>query len=202
MAVNGKTVVQGASPLGQRLGEQVFDPRISIWDDATVDYRPGSRSCDGEGVPSRRTPVIENGVVASFLYDLQTAGLASTESTGNGARGLATLPSPSPTTVVIGDGDAGFDDMLADIKEGLVVEQLLGASQGNILGGDFSGNILLGYAVKNGEIMGRVKDTMISGNVYEALKEVAAIGRDGKWVGGRARVPHIYCSRLAVSAKA
>ncbi len=201
MAINGKTVVQGASPLGHRLGEQVLDSRISIWDDATVDYRPGSRFCDGEGVPSRRTPVIENGVVASFLYDLQTAALAGTESTGSGARGLATLPSPSPSTVVIDDGDASFEEMLADIKDGLVVEQLLGASQGNILGGDFSGNILLGYAVKDGEIVGRVKDTMISGNIYEALKEVAAVGRDGKWVGGRARIPHIYCARLAVSAK-
>jgi PmbA protein len=202
MAVNGKTVLQGASPLGHRLGEQVFDSRISIWDDATVDYRPGSRLCDGEGVPSRRTPIIEDGVVSSFLYDLQTAALAGTESTGSGGRGLATLPSPSPSTVVIDDGDASFEEMLADIKDGLVVEQLLGASQGNILGGDFSGNILLGYAVKNGEIVGRVKDTMVSGNIYEALKEVAAVGRDGKWVGGRVRIPHICCPRLAVSAKA
>jgi len=201
MAVNGKTVVQGASPLGHRVGEQVLDSRISIWDDATVDYRPGSRACDGEGVPSRRTPIIEKGVVAGFLYDLQTAAQAGAESTGSGSRGLTTLPSPSPSTVVIDDGDASFEDMLADIKDGLVVEQLLGASQGNILGGDFSGNILLGYAVKNGEIVGRVKDTMVSGNIYEALKEVAAVGRDGKWLAGRARIPHIYCPRLAVSAK-
>lgn len=201
MAINGKTVVQGASPLGHRLGEQVLDSRISIWDDATVDYRTGSRFCDGEGVPSRRTPIIENGVVTSFLYDLQTAAMAGRESTGSGARGLSTLPSPSPSTIVVGDGDASFEEMLADIKDGLVVEQLLGASQGNILGGDFSGNILLGYAVKNGEIVGRVKDTMVSGNIYEALKEVAAVGKDGKWVGGRARIPHIYCASLAVSAK-
>ncbi len=91
--------------------------------------------------------------------------------------------------------------MLADIKEGLVIEQLMGASQGNVLGGDFSGNVLLGYAVKNGEIVGRVKDTMVSGNIYEVLKEVNAIGREGKWVGGRLRIPHIYCPRLAVSTK-
>ena len=201
MAINGKTVLQGASPLGDRLGERVLDRRISIWDDATIDYRPGSRSCDSEGVPSQRTPIIENGVVANFLYDLQTAALAGKKSTGSGSRGLATLPSPSPSTVVVENGDISFQDMLADVKEGLVVEQLLGATQGNILGGDFSGNILLGYAVKNGEILGRVKDTMISGNVYEALKEVAAIGSEGKWVGGRARIPHVYCPRLSVSRK-
>ncbi|MCJ7523235.1 MAG: TldD/PmbA family protein, partial [Dehalococcoidia bacterium] len=201
MAINGKTVLQGASPLGHRLGEKVLDSRVSIWDDATIGYRPGSRLCDGEGIPSRRIPIIENGVVTNFLYDLQTAALAGTKSTGSGSRGLATLPSPSPSTVVVENGDTGFEDMLADIKEGLIVEQLLGATQGNILGGDFSGNILLGYAVKNGEIIGRVKDTMISGNIYEALKDVAAIGSEGKWIGGRVRLPHIYCPRLAVSRK-
>jgi PmbA protein len=187
--------------LGNRVGEQVFDPRLSIQDDATMDYRPGSRLCDGEGVPSQRTPIIENGVVSGFLYDLQTAALAAARSTGNASRGLATLPSPSPSTVVVENGDTGFEDMLADIREGLVIEQLMGASQGNVLGGDFSGNVLLGYAVKNGEIVGRVKDTMVSGNIYEVLKEVVAIGREGRWVGGRLRVPHIYCPRLSVSTK-
>jgi len=201
IAVNGKTVLQGASPLGNRKGEQVFDPRISIWDDATIDYRPGSRFCDDEGVPSQRTPIIERGVVASFLYDLQTAALAGTRSTGSASRGLGSLPSPSLSTLVIENGDTSFEDMLADIEEGLVIEQLMGASQGNVLGGDFSGNVLLGYMVNNGEIVGRVKDTMVSGNIYEVLKEVGAIGREGKWVVGRLRIPYIYCPRLAVSTK-
>jgi len=201
IAVNGKTVLQGASPLGNRKGEQVFDPRISIWDDATIDYRPGSRFCDDEGVPSQRTPIIEKGVVASFLYDLQTAALADTLSTGSASRGLASLPSPSLSTLVIENGDTSFEDMLADIEEGLIIEGLMGASQGNVLGGDFSGNVLLGYMVRNGEIVGRVKDTMVSGNIYQALKEIAAIGREGKWVGGRLRIPHIYCAHLAVSTK-
>ena len=201
MAVNGKTVLQGASPLGNRVGEQVLDTKLSIWDDATIDYRPGSRFCDDEGVPSQRTPIIERGVVASFLYDLQTAALAGTRSTGSASRGLGSLPSPSLSTLVIENGDTSFEDMLADIEEGLVIEQLMGASQGNVLGGDFSGNVLLGYMVNNGEIVGRVKDTMVSGNIYEVLKEVGAIGREGKWVGGRLRIPHIYCPRLAVSTK-
>ncbi|MEE8470280.1 MAG: TldD/PmbA family protein [Dehalococcoidia bacterium] len=201
MAINGKTVLQGASPLGNRKGELVFDPRLSIWDDATIEYRPGSRFCDDEGVPSQRTPIIEKGVVANFLYDLQTAALAGTRSTGNASRGLASLPSPSLSNIIIEDGETTFEDMLADIKEGLVIEQLMGASQGNVLGGDFSGNVLLGYMVKNGEIVGRVKDTMVSGNIYEALKEVAGIGREAKWLGGRLRTPHIYCHRLAVSTK-
>jgi PmbA protein len=201
MAINGKTVLQGASPLVGRVGEKVFDPRLSVWDDATIDYRPGSRLCDGEGVPSQRTQIVENGVVSGFLYDLQTAALAGTRSTGSASRGLSTLPSPSPSTIIIENGDASFEEMLADIREGLVIEQIMGASQGNILGGDFGGNVLLGYAVKNGEIVGRVKDTVVYGNIYEVLKEVGAIGSEGRWVGGRLRIPHIYCPRLSISTK-
>jgi PmbA protein len=201
MAINGKTVLQGASPLGNRKGQQVFDGKLSIYDDATVDYRPGSRVCDDEGVPSRYIPIIEKGVVANFLYDLQTAGLAGTQSTGSASRALASLPNPSMSGVVINSGEVDFEDMLAGIKEGLVIEQLMGASQGNVLAGDFSGNVLLGYLVRNGEIVGRVKDTMVSGNIYDVLKEIDAIGRKGKWVGGRVHAPHIYCSRLAVSRK-
>ena len=201
MAVNGKTVLQGASPLGHKRGELIFDTRISICDDATIEYRPGSRFCDDEGVPSQRTPIIEKGVVANFLYDLQTAALAGTRSTGSASRSLASLPSPSLSAIIIEEGDTSFEDMLADIKDGLVVEELMGASMGNVLGGDFSGNVLLGYRVMNGKLVGRVKDTMVTGNVYEALKEVGAIGSKGRWVAGVVRTPHIYCPRLAVSTK-
>jgi PmbA protein len=201
MAVNGKTVLQGASPLGHRKGEQVFDKRLSIRDDPMIEYRPGSRFCDDEGVPSQRTALIDKGVVANFLYDLQTAALAGTKSTGSASRSLASLPSPSLSAIVIEEGDTSFEDMLADIKDGLVVEELMGASMGNVLGGDFSGNVLLGYRVQNGKLVGRVKDTMVTGNIYEALKEVRAIGNKARWVGGVVLTPHICCSSLAVSTK-
>ncbi|MBM3155685.1 MAG: TldD/PmbA family protein [Chloroflexi bacterium] len=201
MGINGKTVLQGASPLGHRKGEQVFDRRLTIRDDPLMQYRPASRFCDDEGVPSQRTLLIEKGVVANFIYDLQTAALAGTKSTGNGSRSLASLPTPSLSAVVIEEGDTSFEDMVADIKDGLVVEELMGAIMGNVLGGDFSGNVLLGYRVKDGKLAGRVKDTMVSGNIYEALKDVAAIGNKARWVGGMVLTPHIYCPRLAVSAK-
>jgi len=201
MGVNGKVVLQGASPLGHRKGEQVFDKRLTIWDDPLMQYRPASRFCDDEGVPSQRKPLIEKGVVANFIYDLQTAALAGTKSTGNGSRSLASLPTPSLSAVVIEEGDTSFEDMVADIKDGLVVEELMGAIMGNVLGGDFSGNVLLGYRISNGKLVGRVKDTMVSGNIYEALQEVAAIGNKARWVGGMVLTPHIYCPRLAVSTK-
>jgi PmbA protein len=90
--------------------------------------------------------------------------------------------------------------MVSDIKEGLVIEQLMGAEQGNILGGDFSGNVLLGYKVESGKIVGRVKNTMVSGNVYQLLKEINAIGSQPKWVGGIINTPPIYCPRLSVAS--
>jgi len=201
VAFNGKTVLQGASPIGNRLGELVFDKKLSLWDDPTIAYRPGSRPGDDEGVPSQCTPLIEQGKVANFLYDLQTAALAHTQSTGNGRRGGSGLPTPSPSAFVIGSGDTTFEEMVRDMKEGLVIEQLMGAAQGNILGGDFSGNVLLGYKVESGKIVGRVKDTMVSGNVYQVLKQITAIGSEARWVGSFLKTPHLYCPSLSVASK-
>ena len=201
VAFNGKTVLEGASPIGSSLGKPVFDKKLWLWDDATIDYRPGSRPFDDEGIPSRRLPLIEAGTPINFIYDLQTAALADTQSTGNGNRPGGGLPTPAPSAFIIKPGDASFNDMLADIKEGLVIEYLMGAEQGNILGGDFSGNVLLGYKVENGKIIGRVKDTMVSGNVYKVLKEITAIGNDAKWLGGFLNSPSIYCPNLSVAVK-
>jgi PmbA protein len=200
-AFNGKTVLEGASPVGTKLGQSVFDPKFWLDDDPTIVYRPSSRPCDDEGIPSQRTPLIEGGMVANFLYDLQTAALAKVKSTGNGSRSHRGLPSPAPSAFVIATGETTFDEMVQDIKEGLVIEQLMGAGQGNILGGDFSGNVLLGYKVENGKIVGRVKDTMVSGNVYQVLKEIIALGSEPKWIGSFLQTSHIYCPRLSVSSK-
>ena len=200
-AFNGKIVLEGASPVGSKLGQPVFDEKLWLWDDPTIAYRPESRPCDDEGVPSQRTPLIEQGTVAHFLYDLQTAALAHTRSTGNGSRSRGGLPAPAPSAFIIAPGNATFDEMVRDMKEGLVIEQLMGAAQTNILGGDFSGNVLLGYKVENGKIVGRVKDTMVSGNVYQVLKQIIAIGSEPKWVGGFLQTPPLYCPRLSVASK-
>jgi PmbA protein len=138
--------------------------------------------------------------VTNFLYDLQTAALAGKRSTGNGERGRG-LPAPSPTAFVIAPGKTSFEEMVSDIREGLVIEELMGAEQGNILGGDFSGNVLLGYKIENGKIVGRVKDTMVSGNIYSLLKEITAIGRDARWVGGFVNTPSLYFPCISVASK-
>jgi PmbA protein len=201
LAFSGKAVLEGASPLKDKLGEQVFDKKLNLWDDATVAYRVGSYPFDDEGVPSQRLPLVTNGVVASFLYDLQTAALAGTKSTGNGRRAGGAFPSPAISSLILDKGEVSFQTMVKDMKEGLVVEEVIGAEQGNILAGDFGGNVLLGYKVEDGEIVGRVKDTMIAGNVYQVLRELLGIGREVRWVGGMLQTPPLYCSGVSVTTK-
>ncbi len=202
VALNGRTVLQGASPLQHKLGERLLDARFSLWDDPTLDMRPGSRSFDDEGIPTRRNALIENGIPQMFLYDLQTAGLAGKESTGSAARGLASLPSPSSSLLLVKAGDTPYRSMIAGIQDGLLVEQLLGVGQGNVLGGEFGGNVLLGYRIQNGKITGRVKDTMLSGNVYEALNKIVSLGSEAEWVGGSLQTPAICCEGVTISSKA
>jgi PmbA protein len=199
-AFNGKTVFEGASPIGDKVGQKAFDEKLSLADDPMLAYRPASRPADDEGVPSQRTSLVEKGTVMGFLYDLQTAALAGKKSTGSGSRGRG-LPSPSPSAFIIAPGSTAFEEMIQDMKEGLIVEQLMGAEQGNVLGGDFSGNVLLGYKVESGKIVGRVKNTMVSGNVYQALKDIAAVGSQTRWVGGFLHTPHIYIPKLSVASK-
>jgi len=201
LAFNGKSVLEGASPLKDKLGEQVFDKRLSLWDDATIAYGVGSYPFDDEGVSGRRLPLVTNGVVTNFLYDLQTAALAGTQSTGNGQRAGGGFPRPGISSLILSGGDVSFQAMVEDMKEGLIVEQVMGAEQGNLLGGDFGGNVLLGYKVENGEIVGRVKDTMIAGNVYQVLKELLGIGQEARWVGGILQTPPLYCSGISVATK-
>ena len=86
------------------------------------------------------------------------------------------------------------------MKTGLVIEELMGAEQGNILGGDFSGNVLLGFKVENGKIVGRVKDTMVSGNVYQLLNDISAVGSDARWLGGL-NTPSLYFPGISVASK-
>jgi PmbA protein len=198
--VGGKSVLQGTSPLAEKLGEKIVDERFSLTDDSTLPWIPGSSPSDDEGIPSRRLPLIENGVVRTFLYDLQTAGLAGTQSTGSGERGLGSLPGPSAGVLLVGEGETPLGELIADMKEGLIIEGLLGAGQSNVLGGDFNANVLLGYKVENGVVVGRVKNVMISGNVYTALNNIIAIGSDGQWARGGLYTPAIALADVSVAS--
>ncbi len=197
---NGKSVMTGSSPIGDRIGERVIDERISVFDDPTIDGAIGSRPVDDEGIPSRRMALIDHGVVSNFLYDLQTAGRMNATSTGAAGRGLSTLPGPRTSVLDVAPGETPYDDLFLGIKEGIMVERLLGAGQGNEMGGDFKANVSLGYKIENGKIVGRIKDTMISGNVYDALSKLEAVSDTAEWVYGSLRAPAIRCLGVEVAA--
>jgi PmbA protein len=200
MAFSGKSVYQGSSPLSDKLGKAVADPAFGLDEDGTVDWAVGSSPFDDEGVPRRRTPLIEKGIASSFYYDLQTAGLAGTSSTGNGFRSLESLPGPAVASLLVAAGTVSYEDMIADMEEGLVVDQTMGAWAGNLLSGEFSANVHLGFKVEKGRIVGRVKDTMVAGNVFKALQGIAGIGREAEWLGD-VRTPALYFKSLGVASK-
>jgi PmbA protein len=202
LAFNGKLALQGASPLTDKVGEQVLDPRISLYDDGTIDYAPRSGNTDHEGTPCQQTALVDQGVVQGFLYDLQTAGLAGKKTTGNGFRSVHSLPYPAFTSLVFAEGDTLLLDMIEDIKEGILVDQVMGAWAGNLLAGELSGNVHLGFKIENGQLVGRVKDTMVAGNMYQALSQgIEALGSENVWVEGQVFAPPIYFKGLSVASK-
>jgi len=183
VALNGKQVHKGASVLRGRIGEQVLDERLSISDDPTIPFAPGSCPVDDEGVPAARRPVFEGGVLRTYFADLQTAGLLGIEPTGHGFRGYSSRPSPSGTNTIIAPGETSLAEMKRDMERGLIIDETLGSGQSNVLAGEFSVNVLLGFLVEQGRIVGRVKDCMVAGNVYEVLSRVEAIGSERQWLG-------------------
>ena len=197
-ALSGKTVLQGSSPLAGKVGETLFDERLSIIDDPLTPGRPLSRPVDDECVPSRATGLVEYGKVGRFVYDLETAARAKTESTGNGRRGIFGKPHIGYTNILFRGTDGGGTRQAAppppftlggglidDIDDGLIVDDLIGVGQGNVISGAFSHPVGLAYRVQRGEITGRVKDAAVAGNAYELLKKIRGFGSDGRWLGAR-----------------
>ena len=189
-ALSGKTVLQGSSPLAGKVGVQAFDERFSITDDPLAPAGPASRPLDDECVPSAATRLVERGIVRGFVYDLETAARAKARSTGHGRRGVFGKPRVAYTNLIVGDRFAPTvrslgGGLIADVTDGLIIDDLIGVGQGNVIGGGFSHPVGLAYRVERGEITGRVKDAAVAGNVYDLLKRIAGFGTDGRWLGSR-----------------
>jgi PmbA protein len=199
LGLDGKNVLLGASPLRGRLGETIADPRLTIVDDPFIDYASRSGAFDNEGTPRQVTPLIEKGVLKNFIYDRDTAGQAGAKPTGHGS-------TRSLTNIIVQPGDVPFEQMLSGIKEGLMVDVFLGLGQGNPINGEFSTNVFLGFKIEDGKPVGRVKDVMLSGNVYDALKDITAISQEqeeisGPFAGFNGRMPYIQVGSLSVTSK-
>ncbi|MGB6371225.1 MAG: TldD/PmbA family protein [Atribacterota bacterium] len=200
--LNGKMVLKKISPLASQKNKKLWSDLLTFYSDGTIDFALGSAPFDDEGIEMKRVPLVEKGEIKNFYYDLQTAGMAGLESTGNGLRASSqSEPVPSISNLVMVEGEVSFSEMIKDISEGIVIDQVLGLGQGNIISGVFSNNVQLGYKIEKGKIVGRVKDVMISGNAIEELKNIVALGDKPKWIGGKYKFPHIYLKSLSVSAK-
>ena len=200
LGLNGKNVYTRISPMAGKIGERLFDDKLTIVDDATLDGKFSSASYDDEGVAHRRHVLVQNGVLSGFLYDLKTAAQTGVESTGNGSRSLFSPPGPSPTNLIFGAGDTPLAEIIAGIDEGLVVENALGLGQGNVISGAFSNSLSLAFKIEKGEIVGRVKDVSIAGNVYDLLQDVAAVSQENEWVYYNFNLPYILLPDVNVVA--
>jgi PmbA protein len=201
LGLDGKGVYTGVSPMGGKVGEKLFSDKITLVDDPTIDGRFGSASYDDEGVAHRRNVLVDQGVLKGFVYDLKTAAQSGVESTGNGSRSLFNPPTPSPTNLVFQAGETPVAEMIAGIDEGLLVENALGLGQGNVISGAFSNSLSLAFKIEKGEIVGRVKDVSIAGNVYDLLQDVAVVSQETEWVYRYFNLPYILLADMNVVAK-
>jgi PmbA protein len=196
-ALNGKQVLEKASPWAERLGQPIVAPTLTLYQDPQA----GPYSCpfDDEGNPTKSLIFIENGILRNFYSDRTTGRQLNTGSTGNGFRpGLGSYPTPGLFNFLIQPGTASLQELIQDMDEGLIIDQILGESGG--ISGDFSINIDLGYLVKKGQIIGRVKDTMVAGNVYTALKQIVKLGGDADW-NGSCYTPSLIVEGLSTTGK-
>jgi PmbA protein len=200
LGLNGKNVYTGISPMIGKVGDKLFDDKITVVDDPIIDGRFGSASYDDEGVAHRRNVLVDRGVLKGFMYDLKTAAQSGVESTGNGSRGLFSPPGPSPTNLVFEAGETPLADIIAGLDEGLLVENVLGLGQGNIISGAFSNPLSLAFKIEKGEIVGRVKDVSIAGNVYDLLRNVEVTSRETKWVYYNFHLPYVLLPDMNVVA--
>jgi PmbA protein len=140
--------------------------------------------------------LIKQGQLEQFYSDRAIGGLLKTGTTGNGFRpSLGRYPTPGLVNLIVEPGQGQLQDLISQLDEGLVIDQLLGEDAD--LSGEFSANIELGYRIQNGEITGRVKDTMVAGNIYTALNHLMAIGGDSE-INGAYKTPSVVVDGLSV----
>jgi PmbA protein len=195
-ALSGKRVVERSSPWSSALGEQMTSPRITLWQDPEV----GPFSCpfDDEGTPTQRLVFIEQGVVTLFYCDRTVGRRLGGGSTGNGFRpGLGSYPTPSLYNMLVQPGTQSLVELVARVDNGILVDQILGGGAG--ISGDFSVNVDLGYRIYRGELVGRIKDTMVAGNVYTALKDNVELGCDADW-NGSCYTPSVRLDGLSITS--
>src|SRR5580698_1012206 len=196
--VNGDSVYRGASFLAGKLGQKIAGENVTIIDDGTIPGGFGSSPFDGEGVPTRRTIVVENGVLSSYLMNTYTAKKLKLATTGNASRGLAGTPGIGPGNYFLQAGPRTPKQLIGDIKEGLYVTEFLGHGA-NLVTGDYSRGAS-GMWISGGELAYPVEEITVAGNLKEMFFNISEIGNDLEFRGAMA-CPTIRIEGLMVGGE-
>jgi PmbA protein len=180
-AVNGDSIYRNASFLTGKLGEKIAGDNVTVVDDGTMVGGFGSSPFDGEGVPTRRTTVIENGVLKSYLLNTYTAKKLKLQTTGNASRGLAGTPGIGSGNFFLQPGTKTEKQIIGDIKEGLFLTEFLGFGV-NLVTGDFSRGAS-GLWIVNGEPAFPVEEITVAGNLKDMINSIVEIGSDLEFRG-------------------
>lgn len=192
---------KGCSLLAGKEGQTIANPLITLWDDPFDPIAP--RAFDGEGTPCVRKAVIESGVLRTLLHNLKTAKKAGTKSTGNASRrSAASAVGVSPTVFRLETGAHGFDDLVKELDNGLIISELEGLHAGvDAVSGDFSLKAA-GFLVEGGAVVRPVSNITVAGNFVSLMQDVVAVGNDlrfGMPQGGYFGSPSILVSSLSVA---
>ena len=177
-SINSDAVQKKSSQFAGKLGNKVSSELLAVEDDATNTEGLGAASFDREGVPHKRNAVIEKGVLKKFLYNTYTARKDGVRSTGNASGSTSSPPSVSATNFIIRPGRSTIDALVSEMENGIIISRFSGNV--NPVNGDFSGVVKGGRLVKNGEIKHAVKEVMMAGNVFDALRHLTGVSREQK----------------------
>jgi len=196
--VNGDSVYRGASFLAGKLGEKIAGDQVTVIDDGTMSGGFGTSPFDSEGIPTRRTVVIENGVLRSYLLNTYTAKKLGLQTTANASRGLAGTPGIGPGNYFLQPGSKTPQQIIGEIKEGLYVTEFLGHGA-NLVTGDYSRGAS-GLWVSGGELAYPVEEITVAGNLKEMFFNITEIGSDLEFRGSMA-CPTIRIDGLTVGGE-
>ena len=198
--MTGEEAQKGRSIFAGRVGQKVASELVTIVDDPLRADGPGASPFDAEGVPRATFPIIENGVLRGFLYDLHSAAKAGVQSTGHADRTFRSHVSAAPANLYMKPGELTRDEIIAKTGSGFLVAEVKGLTVGgfNVVSGDLSVGAS-GIFIKDGKIVGPVREVTIAGNLKQMLLEVDAVADDFKW--SNVGTPSFRVRKMAISGK-
>lgn len=183
-ALKADNVQRGKSPLAGRVGEKIFSELLTLEDDGRLPGGLRSSSFDDEGVPSRKTMLVEGGVLKGFLYDHYWASRVNVESTGNGFRAShASTPTIEPSNITVKPSSKSVEDLLSEVEYGFYVPYLQGAHSSNPESGEFSVVAAPAWLIKGGHLTQPVRSIMLAGTIYELLGKVCCLASNARAIG-------------------